>query len=98
MHSRVTRIRQEIDMGYYINPPDGDKDGFLAKHGLPFSGAMVAGLDFDGPHLPVCLVDNGMFKAAAIDFDWREAQYFADDTSGRPQNGSSSRKRSWNPT
>ena len=60
-------------MGAYINPPNETKEDFLKREGTPY-------IPMDGRspgHMPVVLVDNGMFTAAAIAFDENEEEYFA---------------------
>ena len=68
-------------MGYYINPPDRSKEDFLKEHGYPItgSGAVAAwSLPIIHLYLPVCLVDNGAFTAAAIGYDRAETERFYD--------------------
>lgn len=58
-------------MGYYINPPDCTKEHWLATKGTVIPRPLS--LDDVGPnHLPVCLVDNGPFRAAGIAFSQAE--------------------------
>jgi hypothetical protein len=66
-------------LGYYINPPDMTKEQFLATHGRPL-GRETISWD-NAAELPVCLVDNGPFTAAAIAYSPEEFQAFnrADD-------------------
>jgi hypothetical protein len=59
-------------MGCYVNPSNVSKEEFLVLHGVPTNGP--------GPisetHLPVCLVDNGMFTAAGVGFSEAEVEAF----------------------
>ena len=70
-------------MGYYINPPDREKEDWLLEH-----GQQVNDPTWPAPKglVPVCLVDNGSFTVAAIVYDEREFQEFV-----RPD----SRPRTW---
>lgn len=81
-------------MGYYINPPEGTKEGWLNDNGLEvtdpswgllatnFRGAM-GNRGNDGVY--VCLVDNGPFTAAAVAYNEAEFDAFADPTDPRPR-------------
>lgn len=62
-------------MGCYINPPNCTKEAYLEQHGTRVSEDDYA-FKFDGAHLPVCLVDNGFFTAAAIAYNPRERDAF----------------------
>ena len=60
-------------MGYYVNPPNESKEQFLKREGIkaPFDSKLnweSVPKDF----LPVVLVDNGHFTAAAIAYDAQE--------------------------
>jgi len=64
-------------MGAYINPPNGvSKEAWLEEFAIevprPKNWSEVDGA------LPVCLVDNGPFTAAAVCFSDREFEDFAD--------------------
>lgn len=69
-------------MGAYINPPNMEKEQWLAENAteVPF-------LDWDLPegYLPVVLVDNGPFTAAGIAFSKRELEAFTDKRDFRPK-------------
>ena len=72
-------------MGFYINPENMSKEEFLEKHGkkiIPFDFSLF---DFNGPVLPVCLVNNSWMTAAGIGYDRHEAERFLNDGSGRPK-------------
>lgn len=63
-------------MGFYINPSYQSKEEWLMQHGTP------AGIPswYNRPEgtLPVCLVENISFTAAAIAYDEREMKDFLD--------------------
>ncbi|MBL1322153.1 MAG: hypothetical protein COA63_014010 [Methylophaga sp.] len=69
-------------MGYYINPKDMSKEAWLNIHGIPMMYAPV--LFTDEIHYAVCLVDNGMFTAAAVAYSQDELETFRHDD-GRPK-------------
>lgn len=75
-------------MGAYINPKTMSKEEWLSTNGTevgnnyfvpPFNFFEVA------DSLPVVLVDNGAFTAAAIGFCKREYEYFMDEIDTRPK-------------
>lgn len=71
-------------MGYYINPSDGTgKEDWLRQHGRPLAAAPARHDDGDG--LAVCLIDNGLFTAAAICYCQAELTAFADPSDRRPK-------------
>ena len=62
-------------MGVYVNPPDQSKESWLEQHGM-----VVANPSWEGrPEgtLPVCLVDNGPFKAAGVTHNKAEFDHFS---------------------
>lgn len=63
-------------MSYYINPLDSSKEEWLGQHGTEVSLPEVKRFSFANGTLPVCLVDNGAFSAAAILYDPRERDCF----------------------
>lgn len=74
-------------MGYYVNPPTGSKEVWLAENGHQISteeaqAFWVAPLP---GYLPVCLVDNGAFTAAGIGFDLYETECFLRSDDPRPK-------------
>lgn len=68
-------------MGCYINPSNESKEDFLQREGQRIS---VSAAVITETHLPVCLVDNGFFKAAAVAYSEGELNAFA-DADGRPK-------------
>lgn len=68
-------------MGLYINVPQG-KEAWLKQHGEN-TGKTVPPIT--GTHIPVCLVDNGMFTAAAICHNQREIAAFTQPDDFRPK-------------
>lgn len=71
-------------MGFYINPRDMSKEDWLTLYGSPIQSSIhLTDALFgswkspDGdPMLPVCLVDNGAFTAAAVGIDAAEVNEF----------------------
>jgi len=64
-------------MGAYINPKVGEKEDFLREKGKRISAAQFGEFIYeDTTLLPVCLVDNGFFTAAAIAYDERKRDVF----------------------
>lgn len=62
-------------MGVYVNPADGsDKVEWLTENAVEEDYGPPESWDarLDEGLLPVCLVDNGFFTAAAVIFDERE--------------------------
>jgi len=72
-------------MGYYINPVNESKEEFLRKHGIALSADEVKNFDFSGGTLPVCLIDNLYFTAAAIAYDAQERDCFLREPLDRPK-------------
>jgi len=68
-------------MGLYINVPMG-KEAWLRQHGENTGKSVPA---ISPTHLPVCLVDNGMFTAAAICNTPRELAAFTQPDDFRPK-------------
>ena len=68
-------------MGCYVNP-NTDKGQWLKANGQATGNT-------PGPrtstHLPVCLVDNGMFTAAAVAYSDRELREFTRPDDFRPR-------------
>lgn len=65
-------------MGSYINPPHVSKEQFLEAHGIEITQDEAAAFDFGNGDkvLPVVLVDNGPFTAAAIAYSPGELAEF----------------------
>lgn len=67
-------------MGFYINPPNETKEAFLWRFGEKASEEQVRALEAEdyiqGKTLPVCLVLNSAFSAAAIVYGPSEFKVF----------------------
>lgn len=61
-------------MGEYINPKDMTKEQWLSKHGVCALESEIKMAKHFGKSdlIPVCLINNGPFTAAAILYDERE--------------------------
>lgn len=64
-------------MGYYINPKDMSKEQYLEKHGVLLNSFSTWPLE-DNTKTYICLVDNGIFTAAAICYSQNEFLAFKD--------------------
>lgn len=66
-------------MDYYIQVPNKDKVGFLLKNhdAMLLESAVQAREAFKEGFGVVCVVDNGIFKAAAFAFSEEELEVFA---------------------
>jgi len=62
-------------VGCYVNPSDGSKEDWLFANGEFTEKPKSFGSKPEGT-LPVCLVDNGPFTAAAVAFDASEFKEF----------------------
>lgn len=51
-------------MGCYVNPPEMSKEDWLEENGTLCNTIPV--LDLESDELPVCLVQNRLFSAAAV--------------------------------
>ena len=72
-------------MGLYINPLNQSKEEFLAAHGKLVSvGATLAHVSFSNA-IPVILVDNYTFTAAAVGYSAREIAAFFHPEDLRPK-------------
>ena len=79
-------------MGIYINPTSGTKETWLEEHNIfrtnnfsldPDLEELVTKIDYKH-YFPVCLVDNGLFTAAAVGDTPREFDCFK-QIDGRPK-------------
>jgi hypothetical protein len=70
-------------MGYYINPPNSSKEQFLKEKGIVIF-EVSAGNYLNDETMPVCLVNNGGFTAAAIGYSQSEINCFK-QPDGRPK-------------
>ena len=68
-------------MGCYVNPPDGKKVEWLIRHGEEIESPCA----ITKSHVPVCLVNNGVFFAAAIAYKLSEVEAFNQPTDFRPK-------------
>ena len=62
----------EPQMGCYIDPKDMTKEEWIAKHGV----LLTSFYKWNPDKMPVCLVDNGPFKALAITYNEAELKEF----------------------
>lgn len=90
-------------MGYYINPLNETKEEFVAQHAREVSHGTFSNFNFDTENnfLPICLIDNGPFRALGIAYsrnelaefgslkDYRPKRYFfvSIETLKRPESG-----------
>lgn len=75
-------------MGCYINPTVRSKEEFLFTFGKLIDPKDAIDVYHEEGYLPVCLVNNGTFTAAAVGYDKREIQCFLDahkNGDNRPQ-------------
>jgi hypothetical protein len=61
-------------MGFYVNPPNEEKETFLYREGLEVPEADWGNIPKD--LIPVILINNGMFSAAGIAYDEKEYNVF----------------------
>ena len=71
-------------MGAYVNPSQGSKEDWLQNNGQKMK-EIPSWNHIPDEMLPVCLVDNGMFTAAAILFSARELEGFTNPRDHRPK-------------
>ena len=74
-------------MGIYINPPDCSKEEFLSKHGISADPKAIMELhNFkESIVLPVIIVHNQFFSAAAVCYSRQEMEAFLDPKDFRPK-------------
>lgn len=73
-------------MGIYINPSNMSKEQWLAAHfKVKSETAPAAHYNKALDTVTVCLVDNGMFTAAAVAFEPRELEAFTHPSDYRPK-------------
>lgn len=70
-------------MGYYVNPPNETKEVFLNREGLEVPKADWDKVPKDS--IPVILIQNPMFTAAAIAYSLPEYKVFIDPDDPRPK-------------
>lgn len=71
----------------YINPPDISKETFLERYAQRVHVENVKSVLDKSPrtHIPVCLVDNGAFRAAGVCYSHQEFDAFNSPTDNRPK-------------
>jgi len=72
-------------MGMYINPENGTKEEWLAKNAAVAGPSAPIWEELPDGHLPVCLVDNGPFRAAEIAYSKEELMAFNLSDDHRPK-------------
>lgn len=73
-------------MGYYVNPPEETKEEWLNKHGKVITAVEAREVfSNNSDYLPVVLVDNFMFTAAAIAYSPQELEEFLREDDIRPR-------------
>lgn len=72
-------------MGYYVNPRNESKESFLMRKGIEVPSNTMQWSDLPSGCLPVILVDNGPFTAAAIAYSERELAEFTRTDDRRPR-------------
>ena len=68
-------------MGCYVNPPSGNNVSWLIEHGEEIQSPCA----ITESHVPVCLVNNGPFFAAAVGYSLNEVKAFDQPTDLRPK-------------
>lgn len=74
-------------MGCYVNPLDCEKEEWLLEKGdiVDDAGGAPDWSDTPEGQLPVCLVNNGPFLAAAVAYNESEIRAFNDPSDYRPR-------------
>lgn len=71
-------------MGYYINPSNKSKEDWLAENAKRLPVSIIESIESVGEgNLPVCLIDNGPFTAAAIAYSNQELEEFKESDGRR---------------
>ena len=70
-------------MGFYVNPPNEEKETFLEREGLEVPKADWDKIPQDS--FAVILINNGNFTAAGIAYDEDEYRVFTDKEDRRPK-------------
>jgi hypothetical protein len=70
-------------MGFYVNPPNEEKEAFLEREGLEVPKADWDKIPQDS--FAVILINNGNFTAAGIAYDEDEYKVFTDKEDRRPK-------------
>jgi hypothetical protein len=79
---KASTLVQETQMGFYVNPQKETKEAFLARCGRGID-AHFKWQNLPAGSLPVTLVDNGPFTAAAICYSKEEFEEFTDPNDRR---------------
>lgn len=71
-------------MGCYVNPPDKSKESWLEENAMELP-TLPSANDITPETIPVCLVDNGPFTAAAVAYCESELAVFQNPADTRPK-------------
>ncbi len=69
-------------MGCYINPANESKEAFLNRYGKRDVSGQI---QITETHVPVCLIDNGLFTAAMVFFHECEIEAMKHPSDRRPK-------------
>lgn len=73
-------------MGIYLNPKDTSKEKWLQQHATRTFGHNAPSInEVEDNEAIVCLVDNGMFTAAAVAYSQSEIDAFQSPGDDRPK-------------
>lgn len=81
-NNEVHQQKRRKVMGFYVNPASESKESFLHQNGVIVPNTFKFA-DLSQGKLPVILVDNGPFTAAAIAYSERELQAFTNPSDTR---------------